>query len=144
VDNDAFEIGFIGDDRSRHGLLQFAGAECRRCCPSGHISVRDEFDRTFLRVAGNPPEHQLRRYNFSSDVSKERMTLRGLLRSALMFAMGYIGLFARGIVLAAGYFFPAEGQGSGDYSLVRSNDAGRHWVELAEAACTRLSLLFPF
>ena len=110
------------------------------------------------------PERQSRRYSFSSDISKERMTLRRFLCSVLVLAMvpvafgqsssapfdllwtlgscrnceivrqlGGVGLFAPGTVLAGGYFFPTEGQGSGDYSVVRSDDAGRHWVEIARS-----------
>ncbi len=40
-----------------------------------------------------------------------------------------IGVFAPGAVLAEGYYFPAEGQGSGDYSVVRSSHSG---MDLAE------------
>ena len=47
--------------------------------------------------------------------------------------LGAIGLFSPGTVLAEGHFFPTEGQGSGDYSVVRSNDAGGHWVEIARS-----------
>lgn len=47
--------------------------------------------------------------------------------------LGHIGLFAPRTILAEGYFFPTEGEGSGDYSIVRSNDAGRHWVEIARS-----------
>lgn len=47
--------------------------------------------------------------------------------------LGGIGLFGPGTVVAGGYFFPTEGQGSGDSSVVRSNDAGRHWVEIARS-----------
>jgi len=47
--------------------------------------------------------------------------------------LGDVGLFAPETTLAEGYFFPTEGPGSGDYSVVRSNDAGRHWVEIARS-----------
>src|SRR5579863_5730033 len=47
--------------------------------------------------------------------------------------VGDVGLIGPSTFLAVGYYFPAEGQGSGDYSLVRSNDAGRHWVEIARS-----------
>lgn len=92
------------------------------------------------------------------------MTLRGFLRSVLMFAMvpvalgqssstpfelrwtagscrnceivrqlGDVGLLTPGTVVAGGYFFPTEGQGSGDSSIVRSIDSGRHWVEIVKS-----------
>src|SRR5258708_6692087 len=35
-------------------------------------------------------------------------------------------------IWAEGYSFPREGQGAGDYSIVWSNDHGRHWVEVAK------------
>jgi len=34
---------------------------------------------------------------------------------------------------AIGYYFPTEGAGAGDYSVVRSIDSGRHWVELRKS-----------
>jgi len=36
-------------------------------------------------------------------------------------------------IWANGYYFPTEGQGSGDYSVVRSVDSGRHWVEIPKS-----------
>jgi photosystem II stability/assembly factor-like uncharacterized protein len=47
--------------------------------------------------------------------------------------LGDLGSFSAGSVLAGGYFFPTEGQGSGDYSVVRSRDGGRHWTEIAKS-----------
>jgi photosystem II stability/assembly factor-like uncharacterized protein len=47
--------------------------------------------------------------------------------------LGDVGLFAPVTVLAGGYFFPTEGEGSGDYSVIRSSDAGKHWVEIARS-----------
>jgi photosystem II stability/assembly factor-like uncharacterized protein len=32
-------------------------------------------------------------------------------------------------IWGVGYYFPTEGEGAGDYSIVHSNDSGRHWVE---------------
>jgi hypothetical protein len=40
--------------------------------------------------------------------------------------LGDVGLFASRVVLAEAYSFPTEGQGAGDYSVIRSSDAGRH------------------
>jgi len=59
--------------------------------------------------------------------------------------LGAISVFGPGAVLAEAYYFPTEGQGSGDYSVVRSNDSGRHWVEIARSRmhATEPSLSFP-
>ena len=112
----------------------------------------------------NRPNRQAKRYNFSFEILRDCMTLRGYLCSVLVTAivpagfgqsssapfdlrwtagscrnceivqqLGDVGLFAPRTVLAGGYFFPTEGQGSGDYSVVLSNDAGRHWVEIARS-----------
>jgi photosystem II stability/assembly factor-like uncharacterized protein len=118
-------------------------------------------------ASGSPAtrsERQPGTSNFPPDRSREHMTLRGLLRLALMFAavpvalgqstsepfdlqwtagscrnceivrqLGDLGLVAPGTVLAGGYFFPTVGEGSGDYSVVRSSDSGRHWVEMVRS-----------
>jgi photosystem II stability/assembly factor-like uncharacterized protein len=47
--------------------------------------------------------------------------------------LGDLGLFTSRSIVVGGYFFPTEGEGTGDYSVVRSNDAGRHWVEIPKS-----------
>jgi photosystem II stability/assembly factor-like uncharacterized protein len=47
--------------------------------------------------------------------------------------LGDVGLLGPKTIVAGGYFFPTEGEGSGDYSVVRSNDAGIHWIEIAKS-----------
>ena len=62
-----------------------------------------------------------------------RWTPGSCLNCEIVRQLGYVGLLAPKTVLAEGYFFPTEGEGSGDYSVVRSNDAGTHWVEIARS-----------
>jgi photosystem II stability/assembly factor-like uncharacterized protein len=45
--------------------------------------------------------------------------------------LGGIGVITPEVALSVGYLWPTEGEGNGDYSVVRSNDAGKHWVEIA-------------
>ena len=47
--------------------------------------------------------------------------------------LGNAGLITSATILTGGYFFPTEGEGSGDYSVVRSIDGGRHWREVAKS-----------
>src|SRR5271165_5837723 len=36
-------------------------------------------------------------------------------------------------IWAVAYYFPTEGEGAGDNSVVRSGDFGRHWVEIRKS-----------
>jgi len=36
-------------------------------------------------------------------------------------------------VWAVGWYFPTEGQGAGDNSIIHSSDSGQHWTELAKS-----------
>jgi photosystem II stability/assembly factor-like uncharacterized protein len=48
-------------------------------------------------------------------------------------SLGEVFLTGPRTIWANGYFFPTEGQGAGDYSVVRSSDYGRHWVEIPKS-----------
>jgi len=48
-------------------------------------------------------------------------------------SLGDVVLAGTQAIWAVGYYFPAEGQGAGDNSVVRSNDSGRHWVEIRKS-----------
>lgn len=48
-------------------------------------------------------------------------------------SLGEVVLTGTPAIWANGYYFPTEGQGSGDYSVVRSIDSGRHWVEIPKS-----------
>ena len=47
--------------------------------------------------------------------------------------LGEFGIIAPRTIWAGAYSFPTEGEGAGDYSIVRSNDAGRHWTEVSRS-----------
>lgn len=44
-----------------------------------------------------------------------------------------VAWFATRTMVAGGSFFPTEGEGSGDYSVIRSTDAGKHWTEIKKS-----------
>jgi photosystem II stability/assembly factor-like uncharacterized protein len=44
--------------------------------------------------------------------------------------LGEVVLTGTQSIWAIGYYFPTEGEGAGDYSVVRSIDSGRHWSEI--------------
>lgn len=48
-------------------------------------------------------------------------------------SLGQVVLTRTPTVLAVGYYFPTDGQGAGDNSVVRSSDSGRHWVEIPKS-----------
>ena len=48
-------------------------------------------------------------------------------------SLGDLVLTGTQAMWAIGYYFPTEGAGAGDYSVVRSIDSGRHWVELRKS-----------
>src|SRR6266851_764963 len=48
-------------------------------------------------------------------------------------SLGEVVLTGKQAIWATGYYFPTEGQGAGDNSVVRSSDSGRHWVELRKS-----------
>lgn len=47
-------------------------------------------------------------------------------------------------IWAVGYYFPTEGEGSGDYSIVRSTDSGRHWTEVGRTRMHATEPSFSF
>lgn len=48
-------------------------------------------------------------------------------------SLGEVVLSGIPTIWAIGYYFPTEGQGAGDNSVVRSSDSGRHWVEIRKS-----------
>ena len=48
-------------------------------------------------------------------------------------SIGEIGFIGPRKIWALGYYFPTEGQGAGDSSVIRSSDSGRHWVEIRKS-----------
>ncbi len=48
-------------------------------------------------------------------------------------SLGEVVLTGTPTIWAIGYYFPTEGQGAGDNSVVRSFDSGRHWVEIPKS-----------
>jgi len=48
-------------------------------------------------------------------------------------ALGEVVSIETPTIWATAYYFPTEGQGAGDNSVVRSSDSGRHWVEIPKS-----------
>jgi photosystem II stability/assembly factor-like uncharacterized protein len=46
--------------------------------------------------------------------------------------LGQVQFTGQQTIWAVGYYFPTEGEGAGDNSIVHSSDSGRHWTELAK------------
>jgi photosystem II stability/assembly factor-like uncharacterized protein len=58
--------------------------------------------------------------------------------------LGEVGFTGPETIWAVGYYFPTEGQGAGDYSIVRSSDSGRHWVEISKSRMHATEPSFSF
>lgn len=58
--------------------------------------------------------------------------------------LGEVGFTGPQTIWGVGYYFPTEGQGSGDYSVVRSSDSGRHWVEVSKSRMHATEPSFSF
>lgn len=48
-------------------------------------------------------------------------------------SLGEVAFARTPTIWANGYFFPTEGEGAGDYSVVRSIDSGHHWMEIPKS-----------
>ena len=51
----------------------------------------------------------------------------------IVHSLGEVVVTGTPTIWAIGYYFPTEGQGAGDNSVVRSFDSGRHWVEISKS-----------
>jgi photosystem II stability/assembly factor-like uncharacterized protein len=47
--------------------------------------------------------------------------------------LGEVQFTGKRTVWAVGYYFPTEGEGAGDNSIIHSSDSGRHWTELVKS-----------
>src|SRR5262249_16024518 len=60
-------------------------------------------------------------------------TARSRRNCQIVQSLGEIALTEKPTIWAIGYYFPTEGHGAGDNSVVRSVDTGRHWVEISKS-----------